>query len=164
MQYENYVIESEIQHLVGLAQHRRERRPSRAYLRHAEAQLRASGYLDGVSAQDLRRLAEHACQFAYPAHWTVIAEGTVSDRCLMLMEGTVSYRHRGEVIGSAGYGTILGLDDAVAHRSARATIVSEEPLTGIAVDTTRLLEVLNTPIPHRSSAPVVAGVPIPTVS
>ena len=164
MHYENYVIEDEIQHLVGLAHHRRFHRPTRAYLRVAEAQLRASGYLDGVSAHDLRRLAEHACQFSYPAHWTVIAEGTVPDRCLMLMEGTVSYRHRGEVIGSAGSGMILGLDDAAAHRAARSTIVSEEPLTGIAVETAMLLDVLNTPAPHRSDVPAFGGVPIPSVS
>ena len=164
MKYENYVIEDEIQHLVGIAHHRRERKPSRAYLRLAEAQLRASGYLEGVSARDLRRLAEHACQFSYPASWTVIAEGTVPDRCLMLMEGTVSYRHRGEVIGSAGHGTILGLDDAAARRAARATIVSEEPLTGIAVETTMLLEVLNTPVSHRGNVPALGVIPVPSVS
>lgn len=166
MRYENnYVIpEHSNPGLVGLGRRSREHKPSREDLREAESQLREFGYLDGVTEHDLRRLAEHACPFSYPAQWTVIAQGTVPDRCLMIVEGSVSFRRTGEVMGNAGRGALIGLDDALAHRTARMTVVSDEPLKGIAVETAVIRDVLSVPASVSAAAAPTIRAPRPAFS
>jgi CRP-like cAMP-binding protein len=161
----NYEIpEHSNPNLVGLGRRSREHKPSREDLREAELRLREFGYLDGVSDEDLHRLAENACPFTYPAQWTVIKQGTVPDRCLMIVEGSVRFHRAGEVMGTAGRGALIGLDDALAHRTARLSVVSDAPLTGVAVETTMLREILTVPAEAGgASAPVVGVIPRPAL-
>lgn len=86
--------------------------------------LRQLPRLAGLSDREIGTLAEAATRVHLPAHWSLIAETTPADKAYVIVAGEVAIRQRGETVGTAGAGEVIGEVGIMERRLRSASVVS----------------------------------------
>jgi CRP-like cAMP-binding protein len=161
VRYENYDVPDNMKPLMGLARrHHPRHHHTHAQIREASAELRPALFSQFTEAE-LRDIARAGSPFSYPANWAVVAQGSASDVCLLIVEGSARLLRAHETVAEIGAGGVIGMADALDGRFASASVVTNEPMHGIAVEAALLLRIVAHRPAHAAALHATVAVPAP---
>ncbi len=77
-----------------------------------------------LSDADVKKIASTGTYVTVPPEWSLMGEGTASDKAYLLISGEVSVRRHGEEVAKLGPGDIFGEMGIVHHKLRSASVVS----------------------------------------
>lgn len=99
-------------------------------------------FFDGLSSQDLERVAELCDEVAARAGSVVVDQGDPGTACYVLVSGTASVYVSGEHVASLSPGTMIGEMSLVDHRPRTATVVADSDLALLRFDSKAFAKLL----------------------
>jgi CRP-like cAMP-binding protein len=98
------------------------------------AKLASFPLLNGLSKQQVSKVAAAGQVVNLPANWTFISEGTPGDTCYIVLEGTVRVTAAGEELAELGPGAVLGETGLLTHKLRNANVATVTPAVLLHID------------------------------
>jgi CRP/FNR family transcriptional regulator, cyclic AMP receptor protein len=77
-----------------------------------------------LSDDEVKKIATTGTYVTVPKEWSLMGEGTSSDKAYLLISGEVSVRQHGKQIAKLGPGDIFGEMGIVQHKLRSASVIS----------------------------------------
>jgi CRP-like cAMP-binding protein len=90
--------------------------------------------LNGLSKQQVGKVAAAGQVVNLPANWTFISEGTPGDTFYIVLDGTVRVTSGGEELAELGSGDVIGETGLLKHKLRNANVATVTPSVLLHID------------------------------
>lgn len=109
----------------------------------AMSKLGQASRLDALSDKDLKKVIAQGKPVHIPAGWSMMWEGSASDKAYLIVDGQVSVRHGHDEIAVLGTGDLIGEMSIVNKKLRSASVVTATDVDALHYDRDSMLRLMD---------------------